>query len=140
MIDEELKRYTELSEAESLFNNMKSEMKKYQKLAELAEADFLNVIKNKTYSEYLFIVGLCPKAKKWLSMVENEKIDKRKKYDEKESFDFLQNTLSEIFEDTEIRITKILSIGWDSYGYDLELPELFNDFEFLDGTPCGVAE
>ena len=83
-----------LNSADELVNDMYKEYCKYSKLLELAKKDRIEVIKDTVrymyYSEHLL-----ENAQTWIHMREDKSLDKRKKYEEKESFEYLQNILRE---------------------------------------------
>lgn len=103
--------------ANQLVQDMQREVAKYTKLLELAQQDQVNVIRNEiSWHQYIY---LCPKAQKWLSKIESEKIDKRKRYEEKDYFELLKKDIENDFIGKPIEITKIISFGWTSSAYEI---------------------
>lgn len=86
-----------LKEKEKCINDMKNEY-------ELLERQTFELYKESLY--YPFFNGVIQKSQKWLSMLEKEKIDKRKKYEEKTNYDMLTKDLEKFFK-TTIKITEI---------------------------------
>lgn len=117
-----------LFSADELVNDMYKEYCKYSKLLELATADRIKVIKETVrymyYSEKVF-----ENAQKWIHMSNDENLDKRKKYKEKEDFEYLQSILrKEILDDNTVNIMSIFFEGWDKYLCEIEFKILNSDF------------
>ena len=75
------KEFFEIFDAKNLVDDMNKEVAKYTKLLELAKQDYVDTVKrNINYTTWIFSFN---KVATWLSMVKNNTIDKRKKYDEK---------------------------------------------------------
>ena len=108
-------KYFEIYNAKNLVEDMDKEVVKYTKLLELAKQDYVDTVKkNISYVKWIYFFD---KVSKWLSMLKNEKIDKRKKYDEKSNYDFINTELRELLEDDSIEVTSVSSGGWESYYY-----------------------
>jgi hypothetical protein len=95
---------------------------------ELAKKDRIEVIKDTVrymyYSEKLFT-----SAQNWILMVEDKSLDKRKKYEEKEDFEYLQNILrEEIFKNPSLEITSIKFEGYEKYNCSIEFKVIESDF------------
>ena len=100
-----------LNSADELVYDMHKEYRKYCKLLELAKKDRIETIKKLVRYPYIN-KKLLINAQKWLSM-KVVGIDKRKKYEEKESFESLQNTLINELFGRPIEITEISFLGYD---------------------------
>ena len=110
LITNELKLFS----ADELVEDMHKEYYKYSKLLELAKKDRIEVIKD-TIRYMYYSDHLLKNAQKWLSMLK-EGVDKRKHYEEKDSFDYLQNILKkEIFINSDIEIIAISFMGYENY-------------------------
>ena len=133
-LPEQYKDYQKLiniETAKQLHEEMKSNVEKYQKLSELTFNDYVQTVKaNINYLEYL----ICIKgAIEWLMKLENgEKIDRRKRYEEKDCFDFFQNNLRKLF-DKEITIKTIRMCGYEIYAYSVVFD--FGDKEYCIEIP-----
>ena len=115
-----------LNQADDLVNEMYREYCKYSKLLELATKDRIEVIKD--YVRYLVCNEQTFKnAQKWLTMKENA--DKRRKYEEKEDFEYLENKLKEIF-NSNIKITQLSFMGLENYAYIIDFLCEGNDTVF----------
>ena len=110
-------KHYDIAKANELAMSMKHEAEKYQKLYELAEQNRIDTIKNSV--SYFTFVAMCEKAQTWLSMLEKEKIDRRRNYEEKSFFDVLQSDVSREIIGEEVKITKIYSCGYESYAWDI---------------------
>lgn len=108
--------------ATNLANEMKGEAEKYQKLYELAEQNRVDTIKNSV--NYFSFVAMCEKAQTWLSMLEEEKVDRRRKYDEKAFFEVLQSDVSREIIGKDVKIKKIYKCGYEIYAW-----EIYFDFD-----------
>lgn len=87
-----------------LYAEMKDEAEKYQKLAELARYDIIDTLKRSVnYCNYLFPID---NAIKWLKL-RRDKIDNRKKYVEKEHFEYLSGLIVSNITGRPIEITNI---------------------------------
>lgn len=95
------------------------EAEKWAKLADLAYADEVETVKKSV--TYTVLTSVIPKAQEWLNKVESQKIDRRRKYDEKEAYDFLLITLKhQLFGEHPIEIVDILSYGYDNSAWWIE--------------------
>ena len=120
--------------ADKLVTEMIGECAKYSKLLELAKKDRIEVIKEVVrymyYSEHLL-----DNAQKWLSMLK-EGVDKRKHYDEKDSFDYIQNALrKEIFNNPTIEIKSIAFMGYEKYTCLIDFKVEDSDIVFQVAIP-----
>lgn len=119
----------EITNSELLVNEMQKEVDKYTKLLNLAKADRLKTIKeNVDYFHYNFCL---PKAREWHRMINdnNAKIDKRRRYEEKDMYDYLVKQLKDdFFGDRDIDIVTIMTCGYESYSTGIVVK--CNDFTF----------
>lgn len=123
-----------LNFADELVEDMRKKYYKYSKLLELAKKDRIEVIKDTVrymyYSEKLLI-----SAQNWILMSEDKSLDKRKKYKEKEDFEYLQNILrEEVFKNPSLEITSIKFEGYERYNCSIEFKIAKSDstmFEFV---------
>lgn len=121
-----------LNYADELVNDMYKEYCKYSKLLELAKKDRIEVIKDTVrytyYSEKLFNY-----AQSWICMCEDKSLDKRKKYEEKKDFEYLQNILrEEIFKNPSLEITSIKFEGYEKYNCLIEFKIAKSDFTMFE--------
>ena len=101
------KNELKLNSADELVNDMYKEYCKYSKLLELAKKDRIEVIKDTVRYMY-YSEKLLTSAQKWIHMRDDKSLDKRKKYEEKEDFEYLQNILrEEVFKNPSLEITSI---------------------------------
>lgn len=104
-------------EAGNLHESMLKKASEYKKLEELAFLNKINVIKeNVSYTRLEYTLD---EARKWLLMLNNEKVDKRRKYKERDIFNFLVSTLEKDVLGKKIEVEKITSIGNESYAYEI---------------------
>ena len=122
-----------LNYADELVEDMRKEYYKYSKLLELAKKDRIEVIKDAIrymyYSEKIF-----NHAQKWIHMREDKSLDKRKKYEEKEDFEYLQNILKDdVFKNPSLEITSIRFEGYEKYNclIEFKIESNFTMFEFV---------
>lgn len=119
-----------LAYADKLVIDMTDEYSKYFKLLELAKKDRIEIIKSVVLYEY-YIESLLEKAQSWISMREDKSLDKRKHYDEKDSFDYVQNILrKEIFNNSTIEIKSIVFVGYEKYECVIDFNVEDNDITF----------
>lgn len=108
-----------IERAHNLTVEMRNEANKYDKLAELAFNNELDVLKNTLRGKWLFLTYPVSGASKWLHMLSSdEKIDGRKKYEEKEQYEYLTRRISELL-DEEIELLEITFYGHDCSAYDV---------------------
>ena len=110
-------KFIDIETAKQLHEEMKNNVEKYQKLSELTFNDYVQTVKaNINYWEYL----TCIKgAIEWLSKLDNgEKIDRRRRYEEKDCFDFFQDNLCKLL-DRKIKIKEIRTCGYEGYCYSI---------------------
>ena len=117
-----------LNYADELVKDMYKEYSKYSKLLELAKKDRIEVIKDTVrymyYSEHLL-----ENAQSWIHMREDKSLDKRKKYKEKEDFEYLQNILKEkIFKNSAVEIIDIYFEGYEKYLCEIEFKVINSNF------------
>lgn len=117
-----------LNYADELVNDMYKEYNKYSKLLELAKKDRIEVIKDTVRYMY-YSEKLLTSAQKWIHMCEDKSLDKRKKYEEKEDFEYLQNILrEEVFKNPSLEITSIKFEGYEKYNCSIEFKVAESDF------------
>ena len=112
---EDQRKLLEIEAANRLSEDMAKEAAKYAKLAQLALEDKISVIKNVLRGRWLHLTYQVKGAQKWLSM-KDQKLDSRKKYDEKDSFEYLTHQIEELL-DLKIEITEISVLGYDEAAF-----------------------
>ena len=116
-----------LLSADELVNDMYKEYCKYSKLLELATADRIKIIKDTV--RYMYSEKVFENAQKWIHMSNDENLDKRKKYKEKEDFEYLQNILREdILKNSTVNINGIWFEGYEKYLCEIEFSIIETDF------------
>ena len=99
--------------AERRLKEKKDHLADVQNEIRLLELDAFN-----TYGKeviYCFILPtMVDKARKWLEMINNKefKLDKRKKCEERDTFNYLTHDLQKIFDQPDIKITEIKMLGY----------------------------
>jgi hypothetical protein len=84
----------------------------HQKLSSLADEDLAYTIRKNV--NYLYIDYHFDNAEKWLS-ISSQKYDRRKKYAEKDSYDYLVNIIKEAFQVETVNITRLTYEGYDRH-------------------------
>ena len=112
---EDQQKLLEIETANKLSEDMAKEAAKYAKLAQLALKDKISTIKNVLRGRWLYLTYQIKGAQKWLFM-KDQKLDGRKKYDEKESFEYLTHQIEELL-DLKIEITDISVLGYDEAAF-----------------------
>lgn len=112
---EDQQKLFEIETANKLSEDMAKEAAKYAKLAQLALNDKIEVMKNNLRGRWLYLTYPVKSAQKWLSMKDQE-LDKRKKYDEKDSFEYLTHKIEDLL-DLKIEIKGISALGYDEAAY-----------------------
>lgn len=108
-----------IEQAHNLTIEMRNEANKYVKLAELAFNNELDVLKNSLRGRWLSLSYTIDGASKWLHMLSNgEKIDGRKKYKEKEHYEYLIRRINELL-DEEIELIEIRFYGYERSAYNI---------------------
>ena len=116
-----------LLSADELVNDMYKEYCKYSKLLELVKADRIKVVKDTV--RYMYSEKVFENAQKWIHMCNDESLDKRKKYKEKEDFEYLQNILREdILKNSTVNINGIWFEGYEKYLCEIEFSVIETDF------------
>lgn len=112
----------EINKSFMLVEEMRHEYEKYEKLLKLSEIDRVKTVK--AYVDYMTFDIYIPMAKKWFEMLEdkNTKIDKRKKYPEKEMFDGLKEHIEKtFFNGKKIEIKGFCQGGFEGYYTQIEI-------------------
>ena len=132
---EDQQKLFEIETANKLSEDMAKEAAKYAKLAQLALNDKIAVMKNNLRGRWLHLTYPVKSAQKWLSMKDQE-LDKRKKYDEKDSFEYLTHKIEDLL-DLKIEITDISVLGYDEAAYFIRftLKEGFSSSEYELSVP-----
>lgn len=126
---EDEKALFNIEQAHNLTVEMQHEANKYAKLAELAFNNELDVLKNSLRGKWLFLTYPVLGASKWLHMLSSdEKIDGRKKYEEKEQYEYLTRRISELL-DEEIEILEITFFGYECSAYNVVFKLKNDSFE-----------
>lgn len=112
---EDQQKLLEIEAANKLSEDMAKEAAKYAKLAALALNDKISVMKNALRGRWLYLTYAVKPSQKWLSM-RDQKLDGRKKYDEKDSFEYLTHQIEELL-DLKIEITEISVLGYDESAF-----------------------
>jgi len=98
-----------INEAMNLMDSEKAEMDKHTRLHQLTKEDLAYQIRHNI--NYIWFDYFLEDAKKWLVM--RDKCDKRKKYTEKQGYDYLVHKLKEIFDVENINILQLRTEGYD---------------------------
>lgn len=126
---EEEKKFLNIEQAHNLTIEMQTEAAKYAKLAELAFKNELDVVKDSLRGKWLFLTYPVEGASKWMHMLSSgEKIDGRKKYEEKEHYESLVHRISELL-DEEIELLEINFYGYERSAYDIVFKLKNDSFE-----------
>lgn len=112
---EDQQKLLEIETAHELTKEMNREADKYAKLASLAFSDEIRTIKNVLRGRYLHLTYAAKGAQKWLSM-QSEKLDGRKKYVEKDQFDYLTSQIEDLL-GLEVKLTSIHVFGYEEAAY-----------------------
>lgn len=116
--------------AERRLKDKKQLLEDVQHEYDLLEADAFRTYKK----EVIYLLSLNPalisKAKKWLEMVNDKKnkIDKRKKYEEKDIYEMFLKDLKKLL-GYDIEITHITQYGYESYAYGIYFNCMNHKFE-----------
>lgn len=92
-------------------------LERHKKLSQLADEDVAYTIRKNV--NYMWVDFLFDNAKEWLS-IRKQKYDKRKKYEEKESYELLVNKLKEIFQVNTCEIIRMCYEGYEQYSMWIE--------------------
>lgn len=108
-----------IEQAHNLTIEMRNEANKYARLAELAFNNELDVLKNSLRGKWLSLSCSVDGASKWLHMLSSgEKIDGRKKYKEKDHYEYLICRINKLL-DEEIELLGINFYGYERSAYDI---------------------
>lgn len=123
---EDQQKLLEIEAANKLSEDMAKEAAKYAKLAELALNDKISVMRNVLRGRWLYLTYAVKPSQKWLSM-KDQKLDGRKKYEEKDSFEYLTHQIEELL-DLKIEITEISVLGYDEAAFYVKFKVLEDSF------------
>lgn len=141
-----------ISEAMRRLKEKKKFLEDIQNEYKLLELDSFRVYKEEISYIMLLLPSKIEEARKWLSMINNKniKIDKRKKYREKESFEYVERELQKIFNKPDIKIIDLFIFGFyrmadiiiftcNNHKFNLTIPIIENiSFkEYQDYGICG---
>lgn len=121
--DEKLESLIRINKSNKLYNDMKSELEKYQKLTELAFTDKIDTIKRSVH--YYTLTSIAPSAYRWLQI--KDVVDKRKKSEDKDSFEYFVKQINDLL-GAEVTITNIYQFGYDASAYIVKFS--YNDTTF----------
>lgn len=98
----------------TMLKEKKAEIERLKYIINLYERERLNIVKEEV-SYYWYSHSYIDKIRSWLEMSKT-KYDKRKKYEEKEAYDFVSDVISsKIFLNKPIKIIDSLSGGYENY-------------------------
>lgn len=92
-------------------------LKRHQKLSQLADEDVAYMIRKNV--NYLWVDYYFDGAKDWLS-IKAQKYDKRKKYAERDAYEYLVGKLKEIFQVDTCEIIRMCYEGYEQYSRWIE--------------------
>ena len=92
-------------------------LERHQKLSQLADEDVAYMIRKNV--NYLWVDYYFDGAKDWLS-IKTQKYDKRKKYAEKDAYEYLVGKLKEIFQVDTCEIIRMCYEGYEQYSRWIE--------------------
>lgn len=92
-------------------------LERHQKLSQLADEDVAYMIRKNV--NYLWVDYYFDDAKDWLS-IKTKKYDKRKKYAEKDAYEYLVGNLKEIFQVDTCEIIRMCYEGYEQYSRWIE--------------------
>ena len=98
-----------INEAMNLMDSEQAEIDKHTRLHQLTKEDLAYQIRHNI--NHLWFDYFLEDAKKWIVM--RDKCDKRKKYTEKQGYDYLVCKLKEIFDVENINILQLRTEGYD---------------------------
>ena len=109
-----------IEKAERRLNEKKKVVEDIENELRLLELDAFNTLKKEVYY-FDFSYSFVKKAEKWISMLKDKenKIDKRKKYEEKDVYDCLTHTLEKYLDRQDIEITEIVYEGYSNYATNI---------------------
>ena len=90
----------------------RKKLERHQKLSQLADEDVAYMIRKNV--NYLWVDYCFDGAKDWLS-IKAQKYDKRKKYAEKDAYEYLVDKLEEIFQVDTCEIIRMCYEGYEQY-------------------------
>lgn len=99
--------------AEKRLKEKKEHLADVQNEIRLLELDAFSTYR-KEVIYYFILPTMVDKAKKWLEMVNNKelKLNKRKKYEEQNTFNYLTQDLQKLFDQPDIKITGFSMLGY----------------------------
>lgn len=114
-----------INRAVKLTEEMSEMAIKYKKLAELAYLDEINTIQHSV--SYWMLEATLEKSEKWLSIIK-EKYDKRRKYEEKGSFEVLTSHIMSEITGIPIEITDISTLHYAGMSHAVRFKCVDQDF------------
>lgn len=100
-------------------------LERHQRLSQLADEDVAYTIRRNV--DYLWADYYFEDAQKWLSIKATE-YDKRKKYPEKEAYEFLVDILKKVF---QVEVLEIFSMSYEGYEQYTRWVEFTTDSDYV---------
>ena len=118
--DKEELSIIKIEKAERRLNEKKKVVEDIQNELRLLELDAFNTLRKEVYY-FDFPYSFVKKTEKWIAMLNDKenKIDKRKKYEEKDAYDCLTHTLEKYLGRQDIEITAIVYEGYSNYATNI---------------------
>lgn len=107
---------TKIDKAERRLKVKKELLEDIQNEVRLLELDAYNIYREEV-AYYFILPNMIDKAKQWLAMLNDPKIkiDKRKKYEEKNVYEYITHKLEELLGQSDIKITKFSQMGYEHF-------------------------
>ena len=111
---------TKIEKAEKRLQAKKNAVNDMQNELRLLEQDAFDTLKKEVYY-FDFPYTHLKKVGKWITMINDKenKIDKRKKYEEKDAYDYLTHILERYLDKKDVKITGIIYEGYSNYAIDI---------------------
>lgn len=111
------------------------QLERHKKLSQLADEDAVYTIRKNVH--YLWLVDeFFNDAQKWLS-IKSKKYDKRKKYSEKDSYDYIMGKLKEFF---QVNTLEIIALSYEGYEQYLRQITFTTDSDYIFYMTIPVIE
>lgn len=115
-----------ISEAKELLEREEKEVKRHQVLLKLTKLNLIGAVKQSVHYIYAYETIL-KNAQHWLTIKKD--CDKRRKYEEKTSYNLLSKELSETLEINNVEIIDIRTCGLEIYAYAIDF--ITNSYDYI---------
>jgi hypothetical protein len=127
-----------INSANILYEDTKYQRNKYETLEMLTLENYIKAIKNLSNYPELINPNNVFNTRKWIEKINDTetKIDKRKKYDEKDYYEFTNNRILQLLElSDDYKLIDLITEGYESYNIDFHMRDLNDKYTIIFTIP-----